>query len=81
MDGLQLKEYFARQAPSERWQVFFEEDSVRLVSPHGKEGDITISNETAAAAGLQHARARVAAQLAIMFERAEQEKERGEGRY
>ena len=80
MDASELNEYFSRQNPTERWQVLFEEDATRLVSPHGANGDITISNDVADAAGLQHARAQVAAQLATMFERAEQGTQRG-GRY
>jgi hypothetical protein len=81
MDASELKEYFARQNATERWQVLFEKDSVRLISPHGTDGDITISNEIADAAGLQHGRARAAAQLALMFEQAEQPQRGGGGLY
>ncbi len=80
MEASELKEYFSRQTPSERWQVLFEQDYARLVSPHGSEGDIAVSYDVADAAGLQHARAQVAVQLAEMFERAEQGVQRG-GRY
>ena len=80
MNASELKEYFSRQKPTERWQVLFERDAARLVSPHGPNGDIAISYDVADAAGLQHARAQVAVQLTEMFERAEQGAQRG-GRY
>ncbi len=76
----ELKDHFSRLQPTERWQVIFEKDNARLISPHGAHGDIEVPYEIADAAGLQHAKAQVAAQLAERFQQAEQGIQRG-GRY